>query len=118
VGSAGSPTRLGPIGNRQRGVRCIRHQPCARLGRSLGCTGQYVRHPRCLVDVAIGVLLQVTAGQVQGGINYGTFWFALALVNAALAQLQGRRGLEWFLASLLFGPFATLLLVLQYKKKP
>jgi hypothetical protein len=71
-----------------------------------------------LEEETSATLRLVTAGQVQAGINYGTFWFALALVNAALAQLQGRSGLEWFLASLLFGPFATLLLVLQYKKKP
>jgi hypothetical protein len=68
--------------------------------------------------MAIGVLLQTTATPVQVGVDSGTFWFALALVNAALGQLQGRRGLNWFLLSLLFGPLATLILVLQYKKNP
>jgi hypothetical protein len=42
----------------------------------------------------------------------GTFWFALALVNAAIAQQRGRSGLNWFLLSLLLGPLATLLLVI------
>ena len=39
-------------------------------------------------------------------------WGTLALINAALAQGKNRSGLLWFLLSLLFGPFATLLLVL------
>ncbi len=38
-------------------------------------------------------------------------WFTLALINAGLAQAKGRRGLAWFLASLLLGPVATLLVV-------
>jgi hypothetical protein len=69
--------------------------------------------------MALGVvLLQGTAIDVanQPGSYYGTFWFALALINAGLAQLQGRRGLNWFLLSLLLGPVATLILVVQYKK--
>ncbi|OOG49791.1 antitermination protein NusB [Rhodanobacter sp. C01] len=49
----------------------------------------------------------------------GAPWFAgwgtLALVNAALAQGKNRSGLLWFLLSLLFGPLATLLLVLLPK---
>ena len=39
-------------------------------------------------------------------------WAALALINAGLAQGKGRRGLVWFLVSLLLGPIATLLIVL------
>jgi hypothetical protein len=39
-------------------------------------------------------------------------WGTLALVNAGLAQCKHRSGLGWFLASLLIGPFATLLIVL------
>lgn len=39
-------------------------------------------------------------------------WGTLALVNAGLAQGKRRRGLVWFLLSLLLGPVATLLLVL------
>jgi len=52
----------------------------------------------------------------QPGSYYGSFWFALALLNAGLAQVHGRRGLNWFLLSLLLGPIATLILILQYKK--
>lgn len=38
-------------------------------------------------------------------------WGTLALVNAGLAQGKHRSGLLWFLASLLLGPFATLMIV-------
>ena len=38
-------------------------------------------------------------------------WGTLSLINAGLAQGKGRSGLNWFLASLLFGPLATLALV-------
>jgi hypothetical protein len=37
---------------------------------------------------------------------------ALSLVNAGVAQAQGRSGLAWWLVSLLPGPFATFLIVL------
>jgi hypothetical protein len=43
--------------------------------------------------------------------------FTLALVNAGLAQTKNRSGLLWFFLSLLFGPFATLIIVLFEKKK-
>jgi len=39
-------------------------------------------------------------------------WGTLALINAGLAQSKHRSGLLWFLASLLLGPFATLVIVL------
>ena len=39
-------------------------------------------------------------------------WGTLALVNAGLAQGKNRSGLAWFLISLLFGPLATLLIVI------
>ena len=42
-------------------------------------------------------------------------WGTLALINAALAQGKNRSGLLWFLLSLLFGPLATLVLVLLPK---
>ena len=42
-------------------------------------------------------------------------WGTLALINAALAQGKNRSGLLWFLLSLLFGPLATLLLVVLTK---
>jgi hypothetical protein len=38
-------------------------------------------------------------------------WGTLALINAGLAQSKHRSGLLWFLASLLLGPFATLIIV-------
>jgi hypothetical protein len=38
-------------------------------------------------------------------------WGTLSLINAGLAQAKGRSGLLWWLASVLFGPVATLLIV-------
>lgn len=43
--------------------------------------------------------------------SYFVGWGTLALINAGLAQGKGRKGLNWFLISLLLGPFATLLLL-------
>ena len=40
-------------------------------------------------------------------------WGTLALINAGIAQCQGRRGLIWFLISLLLGPIATFLIVVM-----
>jgi len=42
-------------------------------------------------------------------------WGTLSLINASLAQLKGRSGLLWWLASLLIGPLATLLIVVLPK---
>jgi hypothetical protein len=44
--------------------------------------------------------------------SYFVGWGTLALINAGLAQGKGRKGLNWFLISLLLGPIATLILVL------
>ncbi|MDN5923745.1 MAG: antitermination protein NusB [Xanthomonadales bacterium] len=44
-------------------------------------------------------------------------WGTLALINAGLAQGKQRRGLVWFLLSLLLGPIATLILVLLPKAR-
>jgi hypothetical protein len=44
--------------------------------------------------------------------DYAIGWGTLSLLNAGLAQVKGRSGLVWFLGSLIFGPLATLLLVL------
>jgi len=52
----------------------------------------------------------------SGGFAVG--WFTLALINAGLAQGKGRSGLNWGLLSLLLGPIATLLLVLQESRRP
>jgi hypothetical protein len=40
------------------------------------------------------------------------WWFALALVNAGLAEQKGRSRLAWFLISLFLGPFATAWIVI------
>ena len=37
-------------------------------------------------------------------------WGTLALINGNLAQIKGRNGLLWFVASLLGGPLVTVLL--------
>ncbi len=50
--------------------------------------------------------------------TYGVGWGALAFINAGLAQGKNRKGLNWFLISLLLGPIATLLLVAFFKKLP
>jgi hypothetical protein len=44
-------------------------------------------------------------------------WGTLALINSGLAQSKNRRGLIWFLVSLLLGPIATLLIVV-FEKAP
>ncbi|MBV8879566.1 MAG: hypothetical protein JO332_06380 [Planctomycetaceae bacterium] len=38
-------------------------------------------------------------------------WGTLALINSGLAQSKHSSGLGWFLVSLIFGPFATLAIV-------
>ena len=43
--------------------------------------------------------------------EYFVGWGTLTLINAGLAQGQGRSGLNWFLLSLFLGPIATLILV-------
>jgi len=50
--------------------------------------------------------------------GYAVGWFTLALINAGLAQAKGRGRLAWFLGSLLFGPFATFLVVVTDSPKP
>jgi|1185.fasta_scaffold224826_1 hypothetical protein len=42
--------------------------------------------------------------------TYFVGWGTLALINAALANAGRRSPLKYFLASLFFGPFITLLL--------
>jgi hypothetical protein len=42
--------------------------------------------------------------------EYAVGWGTLALINAALANIDGRSPLTYFGASLLFGPLVTLLL--------
>ena len=45
--------------------------------------------------------------------QYFVGWGTLALINSGLAQGKGRKGLNWFLLSLLLGPLATLLVVVM-----
>jgi hypothetical protein len=42
----------------------------------------------------------------------------LALINAGLAESKNRSRLGWFLASLLLGPVATLIIVVLDKAPP
>lgn len=51
----------------------------------------------------------------QGTVPWFAGWGTLALINAGLAQGKNRNGLWWFLLSLVFGPVATLVLVLLPK---
>ena len=51
------------------------------------------------------------------GRTYAVGWGTLALINAGLAQSKGRSRLAWFLASLLFGPVATLVIVITDEPK-
>ena len=50
--------------------------------------------------------------------TFAAGWGTVALVNAGLAQGKNRSGFNWFLLSLLFGPFATFLLVAFFPKLP
>jgi len=50
--------------------------------------------------------------------EYAAGWGTLALINAGLAQTRGRKGLNWFLLSLLLGPIATLLLITWFRLPP
>ena len=42
--------------------------------------------------------------------QYFVGWGGLALINAALANVDGRSPLKYFLGSLFFGPFVTVIL--------
>lgn len=52
---------------------------------------------------------------VHVGQGYVVGWGTLALINAGLAQSKGRSRMAWFLASLLLGPIATLIIVITDK---
>ncbi|GAA0291574.1 hypothetical protein GGQ92_002502 [Gracilibacillus halotolerans] len=43
-------------------------------------------------------------------------WGTLAMINAGIAQGKNRTGLNWFLLSLVLGPFATLILLFVQKR--
>jgi hypothetical protein len=44
-------------------------------------------------------------------VNGGGMWFAIALINAGLAEQKNRSRIAWFFISMFLGPFATLLIV-------
>lgn len=50
--------------------------------------------------------------------GYVVGWGTLALINAGLAQGKNRKGLNWFLLSLLLGPIATLILTAFCDTRP
>jgi amino acid transporter len=50
--------------------------------------------------------------------QYAVGWFTLSLINAALAQTKGKSAVNWWIISLLLGPFCTLLIVLSDPTKP
>lgn len=52
---------------------------------------------------------------MENAQQYAVGWGTLALINAGIAQGKNRSGLNWFLLSILLGPFATFLLVLLEK---
>jgi hypothetical protein len=45
------------------------------------------------------------------------FWAILALINTGLAQSKNRDGLTWFAISVVFGPIATLFIVMSKKSE-
>jgi hypothetical protein len=45
------------------------------------------------------------------------FWAILALVNTGLAQSKNKDGLTWFIISVVFGPLATLFIILSKKSE-
>ena len=47
---------------------------------------------------------------IDQGSEFYVGWGTLALINGNLAQLKGRRGLAWFVASLVAGPIVTAVL--------
>lgn len=55
---------------------------------------------------------------VQVGQTYAVGWGTLALINAGLAQSKRRSRMAWFLASLLLGPIATLIIVVTDNAPP
>jgi hypothetical protein len=51
-------------------------------------------------------------------VNGGGVWFAIALINAGLAEQKNRSRLAWFFISVFFGPLATLLIVVMAAPEP
>lgn len=62
-------------------------------------------------------LAEVTAVSNEVG-GWAVGWGTLSLINAGLAQAKGHSGLLWWLASLLLGPIATLIIVAFLGRRP
>ena len=52
------------------------------------------------------------------GREFVVGWGTLAMLNAGLAQSKNRKGINWFLLSLLLGPIATFILVALMRRLP
>jgi hypothetical protein len=50
-------------------------------------------------------------------VQFVFFWVTLALINTGLAQSKNRDGLTWFVISVIFGPLATLIIVISKKSE-
>ena len=55
---------------------------------------------------------------MQEQAQYAIGWGTLSLINAGLAQSNGRSGLVWWLISLLLGPVATFFIVILPAVEP
>jgi hypothetical protein len=63
----------------------------------------------------MNVLAQIV---VHDSPDYAIGWGTLALLNAGAAQGKNRKGLNWFLLSLVLGPIASFVLVAFMEKRP
>jgi hypothetical protein len=72
-----------------------------------------------LITIFIAVTLFMLAPFVYypGAPQYAVGWVTLALINAGLAQAKNRSGRDWFLLSLILGPFGTFILVIEPVRK-
>lgn len=61
--------------------------------------------------------MEHVATLASAGAPYFVGWGTLALINAGIAQGKNRRGLVWFLLSLVLGPLATLIVVLAPRQR-
>ncbi|GAB2696674.1 hypothetical protein GCM10027194_33360 [Thalassiella azotivora] len=68
--------------------------------------------PQDVLTEVVQAFTDFVEGYVEATQEFTVGWGTLALINAVLAQGKGRRGWVWFLLSLPFGPFATLVLAL------
>jgi hypothetical protein len=97
--------------------RSLNHAMVAAERRTLGSL-RLATMAACGVNRSIGWLgryLVAHFSTFADGAPWFVVWGTLALINAALAQGRNRSGLLWFALSVVFGPLATLLLVLLPK---